>query len=216
LQAKYAHLVTDRDRYAKLILLCGVHHDVIDGDVIAYTVERLVRMKQDHERAVDEARTPQSRHADELEIRYAAIVDEWARRIHIDSWDRRMSRLVSDGVISEDVLDALAPLRDWLLRRVWPRTLPDLEAALHNFRFIAQDLEAVVGRYETRRQGMVLVDRVYSEQLYTQEDYEFLRGRSDYYREFGADLTIELTRAVNLVAERVREHLWPNWRLEEG
>jgi hypothetical protein len=124
------------------------------GDVIGYTVERLVRMKQDHERAVDEARTPQRRHADELEIRYPAV-DEWARRIHIDSWDRRMSRLVSDGVISEDVLDALPPLRDWLLRRV--RTLPDLEAALHNFRFTVQDLEAAVGRYETRRHGMALV-----------------------------------------------------------
>src|SRR4051812_30885648 len=83
---RYRHLTTDRDGYANLILLCGVHHDVIDGDATAYTVERLVRMKQEHEQAVEDRQSPQRRQADELEIRYAAIADEWARRIHIDSW----------------------------------------------------------------------------------------------------------------------------------
>jgi hypothetical protein len=214
--AQFRHLVEDRDGYANLILLCGVHHDVIDGDVTSYTVERLVTMKQEHERAVEEARPPQRRHIDQLEIRYAAIVDEWARRIHIDSWEGRMSRLVSDGIVPEDVLDEFPPLCDWLLRRVWPRTLPDLEAALHNFRYVAQDLEAVVSWYETRRNGFVLVDRSYNERFYDEKTYKFLRRRSDYYRELAADLTIELTRAVNLVADRVREHLWPSYRLAEG
>src|SRR3954454_4601166 len=82
--AQFRHLVEDRDGYANLILLCGVHHDVIDGDESAYTVERLVRMKEEHERTVDEDRSPQRRHVDELEIRYAAIVDEWARMIDIN------------------------------------------------------------------------------------------------------------------------------------
>jgi hypothetical protein len=214
--AEFRHLAEDRDGYANLILLCGVHHDVIDGDVTAYTVERLVRMKQEHERAVDEALSPQRRHIDQLEIRYAAIVDEWARRIDIDHWDGRMSRLVADGAIREDVLDEFPPLNDWLLRRVWPRSLPDLESALHNFRFVAQDLGAVVAWYETRQNGVVFVDRVYNERSFDQDTYQFLRQRSGYSRDLAADLTIELTRAVNLVADRVREHLWPSYRLAEG
>jgi hypothetical protein len=49
---RWGHLIADRDGYANLILLCGIHHDVIDGDVTAYTVERLVVMKQEHEAAI--------------------------------------------------------------------------------------------------------------------------------------------------------------------
>ncbi|MGA9367780.1 MAG: HNH endonuclease [Steroidobacteraceae bacterium] len=40
---------TDRHGYDNLILLCRNHHKVIDDDPEAYTVERLDRMKADHE-----------------------------------------------------------------------------------------------------------------------------------------------------------------------
>lgn len=38
----------DRHGYDNLILLCSIHHTVIDDDEKAYTVERLARMKLDH------------------------------------------------------------------------------------------------------------------------------------------------------------------------
>jgi hypothetical protein len=39
----------ERHGYDNLILLCGTHHTVIDDDEEAYTVERLIKMKTDHE-----------------------------------------------------------------------------------------------------------------------------------------------------------------------
>jgi hypothetical protein len=39
----------ERNAYANLILLCPNHHRVIDSDEEAYTVDRLRRMKADHE-----------------------------------------------------------------------------------------------------------------------------------------------------------------------
>jgi hypothetical protein len=39
----------ERHGYDNLVLLCGTHHKVIDDDVEAYTVERLLKMKADHE-----------------------------------------------------------------------------------------------------------------------------------------------------------------------
>lgn len=38
-----------RHGFANLILLCPIHHDVIDADVESYSVERLERMKTTHE-----------------------------------------------------------------------------------------------------------------------------------------------------------------------
>jgi HNH endonuclease len=40
---------SDRHGYENLILLCANHHKVIDDDPEAYTVERLLKMKADHE-----------------------------------------------------------------------------------------------------------------------------------------------------------------------
>src|SRR5216684_4526853 len=39
----------DRHGYGNLLLLCANHHTVIDDDPEAYTVERLIKMKADHE-----------------------------------------------------------------------------------------------------------------------------------------------------------------------
>ncbi len=48
----------DRDGIGNLILLCANHHDVVDRQVNTYTVERLVGMKEAHERWVREQLSP--------------------------------------------------------------------------------------------------------------------------------------------------------------
>lgn len=215
---RWKPLVDDRDSYGNLILLCGVHHDVIDGDVAAHSVAMLVEMKRTHERIVSEQQPPNARQEEDLQVRYASIVDEWARRIVIDRWDGRMSRLVSDAAIQEEVLEELERVRMWLLSRVWPRTIPALEAAFFNFRLVAEDMEAVTVHFSSSRNGLLLVDRVYQEVGYgvSSENHEFLKRRSEYHQDLVADLAVELTRAVNLICDRVRAHLWPSYRLDEG
>jgi hypothetical protein len=41
----------ERHGYDNLILLCSKHHTVIDDDEVAYTVERLLKMKDEHEKS---------------------------------------------------------------------------------------------------------------------------------------------------------------------
>src|ERR1700722_4406167 len=38
----------DRHAFVNLILLCAKHHKVVDDDLEAYTVQRLIKMKADH------------------------------------------------------------------------------------------------------------------------------------------------------------------------
>jgi hypothetical protein len=216
---RWRYLIDDRDGYANLILLCGVHHDVIDADVAEYTIERLLGMKRDHERAVKATRGSERERQDQIEFRYAGIVDQWAAKIGLNRWDARMSSLVSDGMIERRVLDDLEATRFWLLNRIWPRTQPTLESAFLNFRLVEQDLNRVALLFSTERDGVIDVDRVYKEVDFgraSEENVKFLRERSVYYEALAADLAIELTRAVNLVCERVREGLWPDYRVDEG
>jgi hypothetical protein len=48
---RYDPRQTDEQRHGfdNLLLLCPTHHDVVDADEVAYTVERLLAMKHDHE-----------------------------------------------------------------------------------------------------------------------------------------------------------------------
>jgi hypothetical protein len=43
----------ERQSFENLILMCGVHHDIIDADETMYTVDFLVQRKKDHEAACD-------------------------------------------------------------------------------------------------------------------------------------------------------------------
>jgi hypothetical protein len=216
---RWSSLIQDRHGYQNLILLCGIHHKLIDGDVGNHPVGRVVDLKQAHEQDVDQRLSPERRNENLGEARYAAIVDEWARRIEIDRWDGRISRVTVSGAMRKDLMENLRDLNDRLLKRVWPRTLPRLEDAFLNFRAVAEDLEAVATRFGTERGNDVFIDRVYKEisgMRASEEQRQFLERRSEYYQDLAADLAVELTRAVNLVSERVREQLWPVYRLDEG
>jgi hypothetical protein len=49
--ARYDKNQSDKERqgFDNLLLLCNVHHKIVDDDEVAYTVERLIQMKKDHE-----------------------------------------------------------------------------------------------------------------------------------------------------------------------
>jgi hypothetical protein len=66
--SRYDPQQTDAERHAyeNLILLCGVHHDVIDSDEDSYTVERLLKMKEAHEGAQTAVDEPSDQVAQQL------------------------------------------------------------------------------------------------------------------------------------------------------
>lgn len=61
----------DRNGIENLLLLCGQHHDLVDRQPNTYTVERLVGMKEAHERWVREQLSP-----DEAQTPLACTVEE--------------------------------------------------------------------------------------------------------------------------------------------
>ena len=43
---------SERDDYDNLIIMCAIHHKIIDSDAISYPVERLLVLKEEHEKSV--------------------------------------------------------------------------------------------------------------------------------------------------------------------
>jgi hypothetical protein len=66
--------------------------NVIDTDLSHYTAERVVAIKRAHEAKILASRPAAQQQRDAIELRYAAIVEVWATRINLDSWEGLMTR----------------------------------------------------------------------------------------------------------------------------
>jgi hypothetical protein len=61
-----AQSASERQRFENLILLCGNHHKIIDDDPDSFSVERLRKMKSDHEKRSSEIGAIEIEHASRL------------------------------------------------------------------------------------------------------------------------------------------------------
>ncbi len=223
---QFAHLITHRHSFNNLVVMCGVHSEIVDDPKQGYSVEWMVKVKADHEAAVDEAKSPDERQHDADILKYLGIVDEWAERVRLDDWDHWVGHLVMDGHpwMEQEDFDALTETRQWLFSRHWPGTIPGVDDAFENFRRVAQDLQNVLAQHphkHLREEGRVAIARFYNDPEYwprgdEEPDFGKLDDLYDFYSELVEDLAYELTRAANLIIEVVRRKLLVSYRSAEG
>jgi len=211
----------ERDQYSNLILLCKTDHKRIDDQSAHFTVERLREIKTAHEREVRSRRTGTQEKRQQDDIIYSGYIDVWQRRADLDNW-----RNISSCVNSADTpslpkawYEDQKAFRIWILGRIWPKRYPLLEKALVNYKAVLQDFLNVFDRHaEMHREG--------GDYLYTKKFYQIPEWNPARYaklsKQYGdhvdlvCDLFFELTRAANYVCDRVRESLFPGYRLHEG
>jgi len=224
-----------RDKYDNLILLCKVHHKLVDDQSNTYTVQRLLEMKAAHEKWVRESLQEfdaAKQHDDEL---YAGYVEEWIRRADLDNWLAWTSRILSAPPSMRITRDKeLTALRNWLFSRIWPKRYPELEAAFKNFFHVLQDFNDTFCAHAMKRidREELWIDRLYQADRcselgpdYTQGELvdegessrlNGVRRELEFYTDLIQDLMLELTRAANYICDRVRQFIDPTFRLHEG
>lgn len=213
----------ERDEYANLVLMCSVHHKVIDDNEQKYTVEVIGTLKDTHEEWVRTrlAGFDGARQNDE-EV-YAAYVEEWERRADLSHWNTWTSGLLSHGqpMLSASRFSELVDLGSWLFARIWPGRHADLEAAFETFRRVLSDLLNTLQEHGHRigadDDQYVQVEKVYQRlERWDPPAYERLSRRFEFAVSLVEDLCLELTRAANLVCDQVRAVLVPGFRLADG
>jgi len=203
-----------------LIPLCRNHHKVIDAQELEYTVERLHQMKAGHESWVrKQLEFDEAKQFDDEQ--YAGMIDTWERLAHVDEWQGWTSYVLGGGQpsIAAEVFQNLGELRTWLLNRVWPGRYPELESAFQNFRRVLSDFHE---KFHSQAEAVgtnkeeLMTRKFYQIPEWDPERYEKLSKRYDFHVDLVEDLMLELTRAANLVADRVRQHLISSYRLAKG
>ena len=208
-----------RNRYANLILLCRNHHKIIDEQVGEYTVERLHSIKQEHEDWVKTQLDLFDSAKQFDDEQYADMIDTWERLAHVDKWRAWSSHVLGAGppCMSKELDRDLEELRGWLLNRVWPRRYPGLDNAFQNFRLVLEGFQETFRKHAEEVAGNELRTRqFYKIPEWDEERYELLSKRFDFHVDLVDDLMTELSRAANLICDRVRQYLKRSYRLREG
>jgi hypothetical protein len=208
-----------RDKYGNLILLCSVHHKVIDDQPGKYTVDMLQEMKREHEEWVRtrlQGYDAGRQRDDELYVSLLEGFEKLAGFAHWNGWTSYMLSAGQPGMHKEVYAD-LRELNRWLLGRAWPKRYPELEAAFENFRRILNDMLSLFDRHAVP---------FGKDELKTEKFYQKAWGDSEredrLFKQFEAhcylveDLVVELTRAGNFICEMVRKFLISNYRIQEG
>jgi hypothetical protein len=115
---RYDSNQTEKQRhgYNNLILMCPIHHDVIDSDIDSYTVERLQQLKAQHEELQEKGNEPSDEIANQLllnitstTIPHGSIIlnqDQMGGQVahsitNIGQQPRRISKAAANALITE-------------------------------------------------------------------------------------------------------------------
>lgn len=207
-----------RDKYSNLILLCNVHHKLVDDQRVAYSSEILRECKREHETWVRESLTSyDSSKQRDLEV-YASYIEQWCKFLDIDNWKSWSSNFMSSSgpCIRIETMNNLLKLQEWLFARIWPNRLIELEAAFKNFFLILSDLITVFDKHSKKQDDWCETERFYKLQWFAEEEYQRRAILYDAHIALVQDLALELTRAANFICDRVRQFIDPTFRLSEG
>jgi hypothetical protein len=207
-----------RDLYENLILLCLKDHKIIDDQPAKYTVEVLHRLKAEHLKWFQES-TGRYDLVKQKDIEaYADIADGWAQQAALDDWGNLTYSLLSadQPLLTKADDQRLEELQTWLFTRVWPMRLEVLEHSFENFGRVLADLLGQFRKHAIIWGETLITNKFYQSNEWNQERYEKLAREYDHHVGMVQDLTIELTRAANLVCDRIRETLSHGFRRTEG
>lgn len=212
-----------RDFYGNLVLLCSIHHKIIDDNEAVYPVSRLHEIKKAHEDWVRSSLVEFDPIAQREEEKLVGYIEEWAQRCELDNWRNWTSWIFGGGQPRLAIArsESLQACTEWLFNRVWPNRHPPINDALVNFRIVLSDFLRVMHSVSTvegsEDDRMLVVEKVYKKMArWNKEEETRLVAQFEFAVDLVEDLGFELTRAANLVCDEVRRHLLPNYRLREG
>lgn len=207
-----------RDKYDNLILLCSIHHKLIDDQPSFHTVEKIKEYKNIHESWIKSSLKIDTQKQRDDEI-YSTYLDKIIELSNVENWKAWTSYLYGGGHarMYKDQYNNMRALVEYILSRVWPNRYPKLEASIQNLKNVTNDFLKVFDEYsEEIGDDAIGTKKFYKIEEWDKERYDRLHEKYRFHISLVLDLTCELTRAMNYLFDNVRLFLLPSYRLEEG
>jgi hypothetical protein len=207
-----------RNKYDNLILLCKIHHKIVDDQPKYHTLNVLQTMKAEHEQWVRESLNIDTEQLRNGEI-VADIIQGWVLQADLDNWKGWTSYLFcgDQPQLRKEDDHRLENLREWLLTRIWPEDFKiDIQQALENFRIVLRDFQEVFRERAVLMGSILWTKKFYKISEWDKQRYDKLLQEYGSHVDLVLDLALELTRAANYVCDRVRASFLHSFRREQG
>ncbi|TLS76002.1 hypothetical protein FE236_07650 [Mariprofundus erugo] len=212
-RGRYPVPEADKNRYPNLILLCNIHHKIVDSDVTSWSVERLHQVKSDHENWI-KTTFDQSRNSDL--VVYKRLVEIASKKLMLQAWDG----------ISDHAVRHLAYIQ-------WIEGIYEFNAAVQHallpgnqiaFEDSIRMLSSRACKYADHYMSLAWSPRedgsFYQEdktwKKVWREDCAQFADRSEAWRSNNFALLMNLTHAINEFSDCVRAFVDPFFFLERG
>ena len=210
--------ISQRNSYQNGIILCTHHHaDVVDKLPSRFSISRLRSWKSAHERKYGRS-SPWSQKRIQALTAYADYIDEWSARALLDGWQFWTAPLLRSGShrISVENYHRLLELCSWLATRVWSGVMKPLEQSFLNFQLVTTDFIRTFDKHAEAHGNILMTDMFYKRYDPTRGGRSKAQARFEFHVTLLEDLVLEMTRAANLVCQRVREMIDAQFRVDQG
>jgi hypothetical protein len=203
----------DRNRYPNLILLCNIHHKIVDTDVTSWSVKRLHQIKSDHENWI-KTTFEQSRNS-ELVV-YKRLVGIASERLMLQAWDG-----ISDHAVRHLAyikwIDGIYEFNAAVQHALLPGTQIALEDSIRELSSRAckyADHYMTLAWSPCADAGFYQEDKTWKKVW--RDDYAQYASRSEAWQNNNFALLMNLTHAINEFSDYVRAFVDPFFFLERG
>lgn len=207
----------ERNSYHNIILLCPNHHTEIDKNFDDWPIERLHRVKSEHELWAEEtlnATEDKKTFAENAIVK--SIVDDAVSNCQFQSWrDWTSFALAPDPSWQVSMINQIASFRRKVMAGVWP-------ADYHEFKRAAQTLSMLLNaaankflEHADQKQDAYFAIRFYKIQ-YPNPQYDKDIVRFQQWQDECYDLIYKATMAANWFADVVRRDVDPMFFAKEG
>lgn len=212
-RGKYPVPEADRNRYPNLILLCNIHHKIIDTDVASWPVERLHQVKINHENWI-ETTVRQGCNSDI--VVYQHIIKIASEKLMLQAWDG-----ISDHAVRHlayiQWINGIYEFNAAVNLAIWPGTQVSLEAAIQQLSHRALEYAE---HYMTCAYNPGADLAFYQEdktwKRVWRDDYQQYVDKSEKWQSDSLALLLNLTHAINEFSDSVRAFLDPFFFLQKG
>ncbi|UYO48982.1 hypothetical protein KQX64_24400 [Rhodopseudomonas palustris] len=206
-----------RNSFANLILLCRIHHKIVDDNEALYSADVLRQLKKDHDEKIRNLSSEDDRRKLRSREECSLLISSWEQRAKIAEWDRWANNIIDTypRITFEDE-ESLSGVSEWTISRWWPDDFPLIKASIVNFSAWLQITLSVLYRHAEAQDREYFTPKFYKINDWDKEKYDSLAEIWNKHLELLSDIMIELCKSANLVASQVRSQLSPAYRQLEG
>lgn len=175
-------------------------------------------MRADHEAAMRATESTADEALRRISERVAASVKVWKDKMLVADWQSLTSNLnYPIPLLPDRFRSAMLEASEWLLAKDWPAEFPLVREAFGRFREVLDAITAhILETFDRDGDQRWELERKHKRIDWNPELYEELAAEFQLECAITWCLTIELTKAANLVVRAVREEIEPFYRFDEG